>query len=406
VYKKQKLLKYILTMAGITIKETKDKGQGLFAAKKFQTGDEVLSEKPYVLCQFSWSRFYQYNACDYCMKSLETAEHMARRLAANYDIEIPYKEECCQVTKERKSFVKCVECGTAYCSAECLTIASEEYHQTLCLGEDVGNPDHPINKLDEAWRNMHFPPETSTIMLILRIVAMVTQSKEKEQLKEKLERFFSNVKNEEQSYSHKLLGEQFKDQLKTLHQLLLKAISVEHFPKLETLEGLQSIIALIGMNGQGIGTSSLSQYVHAIDEFSEKSLSKEEGETIDKYIDKIYDDIDKEVGQFINCEGSGLYTVQSRCNHSCDPNAEVSFKGANTSELTLVALKEIHENEEICICYLDDCQRNRSRHSRRKMLRENYLFECKCIRCEQECDQDDVTSSEDDDESDDDEMDD
>jgi len=30
-------------------------------------------------------------------------------------------------------------------------------------------------------------------------------------------------------------------------------------------------------------------------------------------------------GMFLNCEGSGLYVTQSKCNHSCSPNAEVCF---------------------------------------------------------------------------------
>eukprot|EP00112_Aurelia_sp_Birch-Aquarium-sp1_P022172 Seg6154.1 transcript_id=Seg6154.1/GoldUCD/mRNA.D3Y31 product="SET and MYND domain-containing protein 5" protein_id=Seg6154.1/GoldUCD/D3Y31 len=116
-------------------------------------------------------------------------------------------------------------------------------------------------------------------------------------------------------------------------------------------------------------------------------------------IDTIYEDIEKESGQFLNCEGSGLYLTQSCCNHSCDPNAEVTFP-YNNSTLVLVALNDIEENEEICISYLDECQRERSRHSRQKILRENYLFQCTCPICESQCDTADQTSSDDDDDDD------
>ena len=44
------------------------------------------------------------------MKSLETAQNMARRLAGKYDIEIPYLDECCEVFKRRKDIVKCPRC--------------------------------------------------------------------------------------------------------------------------------------------------------------------------------------------------------------------------------------------------------------------------------------------------------
>ena len=34
-------------------------------------------------------------------------------------------------------------------------------------------------------------------------------------------------------------------------------------------------------------------------------------------------------GDFLNCEGAGLYPLQSKCNHSCQPNAEVSFENGD-----------------------------------------------------------------------------
>jgi len=154
---------------------------------------------------------------------------------------------------------------------------------------------------------------------------------------------------------------------------------------------------MIGMNGQGIGTSSLSQYVHNIDALT---MDEDERKFVDAKIDSLYDDIAKESGQFVDCEGSGLYLIQSACNHSCEPNAEVTFP-YNNSTLVLVAMADISENEEICISYLDGCQRERSRHSRQKILRENYLFTCTCPRCELQNDTADVTSSEEEDEDDD-----
>lgn len=52
--------------------------------------------------------------------------------------------------------------------------------------------------------------------------------------------------------------------------------------------------------------------------------------------------------------------------------------------------------EEICISYLDDCLLSRSRHSRQKELRENYLFTCTCQKCEEQKGDPDVTSDEED----------
>lgn len=108
--------------------------------------------------------------------------------------------------------------------------------------------------------------------------------------------------------------------------------------------------------------------------------------------------MDRVSGQFLNCEGSGLYSLQSSCNHSCEPNAEVTFP-YNNSTLALKALCSIQPEEEIVICYLGECDRERSRHSRQRLLRENYLFSCACAKCECQAGEPEVISSEDEEES-------
>ena len=81
-------------------------------------------------------------------------------------------------------------------------------------------------------------------------------------------------------------------------------------------------------------------------------------------------------------------------------STQVRFNG-DSAELHVVALKAIAEGEEVCISYLDQCQLARSRHSRVKLLRENYLFECACSRCQIEVrDQADATSEEEDEDED------
>lgn len=47
---------------------------------------------------------------------------------------------------------------------------------------------------------------------------------------------------------------------------------------------------------------------------------------------------------FLNNEGSALYSVQSKANHSCIPNVQASFPASN-HVLHLVALKDIAVGE-------------------------------------------------------------
>lgn len=126
---------------------------------------------------------------------------------------------------------------------------------------------------------------------------------------------------------------------------------------------------------------------------SELNLTDEERNTLDKFIDNLYDEMDKNSGTFLNNEGVGLYTLQSACNHSCIPNAEPSFLH-NNHRLSLVALTDIQEGEEVFISYLDECMLERSRHSRRKELMTNYLFLCDCPKCQEQANDPDCTSDE------------
>ena len=43
-------------------------------------------------------------------------------------------------------------------------------------------------------------------------------------------------------------------------------------------------------------------------------------------MEKLYDKIDEEVGIFTNVEGTGLYELQSKLNHSCQPNVQVMIQ--------------------------------------------------------------------------------
>ncbi|XP_069488409.1 histone-lysine N-trimethyltransferase SMYD5 [Ambystoma mexicanum] len=363
------------------------KGKGLFATRDLRKGDTIFQEKPLVSSQFLWNALYKYRACDHCLRALETAEENARRLSGNASLVLPHPEQC---HIKRDLHQACPNCQVVYCSAACRTSAHEQYHQALCLGASHKDPKHPLNRLQEAWRNIHYPPETASIMLMARMVATVKQAKDKDRWMNYFSQFCSKTSNEEEEIVHKLLGDKFKGQLDHLRGIFVEALYEERLSRWFTPEGFQSLFALVGTNGQGIGTSSLSQWVHGCDALE---LQPPQREQLDFFIDQLYKDIEKVTGEFLNCEGSGLYMLQSCCNHSCTPNAETSFPD-NNFLLHLTALDDIQRGEEICISYLDCCQRDRSRHSRNKALRENYLFICSCPKCLHQASDASVTSEE------------
>lgn len=82
-------------------------GKGLFAKKNINKGDVIFEETPIVSTQFLWNELYKYKACEYCMKSLETAEEQARRLSTNPHLSLPHPE--CDIT-DQSPYVDCPGC--------------------------------------------------------------------------------------------------------------------------------------------------------------------------------------------------------------------------------------------------------------------------------------------------------
>lgn len=362
-----------------------EKGKGLFATHLYKEGNIILEEKPIVCCQFSWNADYGYLACDNCLTPLETAEENARRLTGKSDIILPHME-CCETKKNL--IMECSACGIKYCSTECLNEALQRYHSTLCLQSRDRNESHPLLQLNETWKQMHYPPETATIMLLARMVALVNQASDKEDILSTFSQFCHRTVNDTHEIAHNLLGEKFIGQIDVLRQMLLKALNNDYISNWFTSEGFRSLLALIGTNGQGIGTSAFSRWVKNV---SALELPENERIQVDKLIDRIYDDMEEVVGSFLNNEGSGLYVLQSTVNHSCLPNAVVEFPYSNNT-LVLKAIRDIQPGEEICISYLEECELERSRHSRQKALSSLYLFVCCCNKCQSQAGDPDITS--------------
>ena len=110
-------------------KITPQKGKGLYAKDKIREGEHILMERPLICCQFSWNSLYKYVACNHCLRSLETAEEMARRLSGNIDLQLPFKE-CCGIEKNRCSHTKCPACSVCF-----FEVSNKEilYHDANCF---------------------------------------------------------------------------------------------------------------------------------------------------------------------------------------------------------------------------------------------------------------------------------
>ncbi|XP_058119526.1 histone-lysine N-trimethyltransferase SMYD5 [Anopheles ziemanni] len=385
-------------MEKVILKTTPEKGRGLYVTETILEGTIIFQEQPLVSCQYSWNAAYGYLACEYCLRPLETAERNAQRLANDPTIMLP-RAECCPVESNLVNHAKCEQCGVLYCSSECRSSALERYHAAICLGAEAQNENHPVNVLVDFWKKMHYPPETCGIMLFVKIVGLFRQTVDPQGLQNQLQEFVHKSVNEDLLIFHKMLGEKFTKQIEQLYSLFAVAFNVGSDERLSwlTVDSFKSLIALVGTNGQGIGTSSFGDWVKNV---SECAMDEKERTSVDQLIDELYGKMDTFVGSFLNNEGSALYARQSKINHSCSPNAETVFPQSN-HVLALRATRDIHPGEEISISYLDECNLQRSRHSRQKILKDYYLFICQCEKCNQEINDPDETSEDEDDEDED-----
>ncbi|CAF0901701.1 unnamed protein product [Adineta ricciae] len=380
-------------------------GRQIIAKRNYQQGELIFEEQPLVLAQFEWNKLYKYSACEYCLYPLESCEQNVRRLCQDTSIVIPYPE-CDPNQTISQRIVRCPKCNEMYCSAGCYHQAMNSYHSTLCQSDETDSKVQLIRQIIDLWRSAHPPPETTSISLVLKLMAMLKQAK--------LQKFSQGVQSENQRFYHKLLRKEFQSQVEHLRQALSnfneQYIQIEEFRWFLTPDGFRQLLALLGRNQQGVGTSPLAVWVKNCENLptteqavavAAAAAAAAASSDISQLIDAIYTKIDDVSGEFIDCEGSGLFKLQSCLNHSCDANAEIQYRH-NNSTLSVVATRSISSNEEITINYLSECDRNRSRHSRQKLLQENYLFLCQCSRCVSEASELDETSEDDDD---DDEMD-
>lgn len=81
---------------------------------------------------------------------------------------------------------------------------------------------------ENIFRQMHYPPETTNIMLLVRILAFIQQSSDPQAAALKFKQFCHRTVNEDAELVHKLLGEQFTSQLETLRELTSNVINGEY----------------------------------------------------------------------------------------------------------------------------------------------------------------------------------
>eukprot|EP00056_Hartaetosiga_gracilis_P000976 m.41621 g.41621 ORF g.41621 m.41621 type:complete len:415 (-) comp10442_c0_seq1:61-1305(-) len=354
-----------------------------------EEGNVLLEEDPVVSAQFCWNKLCKYEACEYCLKSLESSDEMASRLAGR-KMDCPHPELLiprvpkvyCNLRSDDPLSPTEHGCDSFYCSEECRDLAHRKYHNILCPSANplVGPT---IHTLEEHWREFHPPPETTSITLLLKTLAQAVNGDDATLEMLDLLCCHTQAVLDGEVVQHKLFQEPFLTHLATLQPLVQTLFfecnlgkdtsTIEKF--VLKMEGFQQLWVLLGMNSIGVGTSSFAQYSNALREY------EDEEPIVEKFLDEAYDSMHDVVGPFLDAEGSAVFLKQSALNHSCVPNAQCGFP-SGTHTVRVTALSPIGKGQEAFISYLDECLLCCSRNTRWEDLRNNYLFLCDCEKCQ------------------------
>lgn len=97
--------------------------------------------------------------------------------------------------------------------------------------------------------------------------------------------------------------------------------------------------------------------------------------TSTKFLEEILSEPDF---QNLCVSGTATFLLHNSINHSCEPNV-VALSNSISCEVNVVCYrKQIHKDQELFLSYIDE---SLPTQERQKILRDRYLFQCKCVKC-------------------------
>lgn len=157
-----------------------------------------------------------------------------------------------------------------------------------------------------------------------------------------------------------------------------------------SLTCLHQIASQAARNGVGILTQSPFKAYYAA--LLRKSMSRESDEHKANMrqvaqallgLDQLERGMDRDIEARVAPAVCALFPLTARCNHSCEPNAEVKNQEFVDCHIDVVALRDLKVGEELLISYIPvgTGVGKRSTVQRRRELQTKYLFSCDSSRC-------------------------
>lgn len=133
-------------------------------------------------------------------------------------------------------------------------------------------------------------------MLIVKLLGMYQTTQDRDTFLAMLKDFQDKVVNEDATIAHKMLGTNFERQLADLYPLYCKAFGKNsdeavNMDMFLSPQAFKTFFAIIGTNGQGLGTSPFAGWVKRVSEKSGRS--EDEEAAVNTLIDDLYERLDE-----------------------------------------------------------------------------------------------------------------
>lgn len=368
------------------------RGNALVVTAPITRGSVIYTERAAVATQVPPA---QIGACQYCFRSLESAEALSQDLPYSQLWPVPlldfsnedkslWTDQCSphhQVDKFGR--IQCKSCKLLFCSTHHAKAFAKEFGG-CCLMQQV---EDALKAMEEDTVSVQAP-----VALASRLFCHCLQhfrANHGNLTGHFLEGFCGDA-TDLNALELGVLGDDERYTLEPLYNQLVSILSISKEEEAKfSVNFFHKVAAQAGRNGFGLLTQSPFKSYYA--SLLRKSMNRESPDHQENMKqlaralgrEKLERGMDRDIEEKVAPEICAVFPLTARCNHSCSPNAQVKSQEFVDAHIDILALRDIQVGEELLISYIPvgTGVGKRSTTQRRRELQAKYLFFCDCNLC-------------------------
>lgn len=372
-----------------------NRGYGLILTSPIDRGSVIYTERAATATQVPPATI---QACQYCFRSLECISKLSDDLPHGDLWPVPKLQfdDLLNDTKETTNNlqvdvfgrVRCTSCKSLFCTKHHFEMFCREYGNCCPLADILKAVETATQETEEQATTVQ-----AAVALTARLFAHCIQYfRINEQRMEG--HFLEGFCGQENDLDALELGIKDSTGHYSLERLYMRIETILDLTtdekKTFSLTYLHNVAAKAGRNGFGLLTQSpFKSYYAGLLRKSTSRDSEEHQANMRKVAqalvgsDTLQRGMDRDIEAKVAPEICAVFPLTARCNHSCEPNAQVRSQEFVDSHIDVVALRDLAAGEELLISYIPVGAGvgKRSTVQRRRDLQAKYLFHCECSLC-------------------------